>query len=215
MFLLDGEGIELELPAPSERVPDDDGRASGDRRAAGRELQTANERLARRVDELERELEARGEELGPQLRAGGAEAVLEQALAAAAEDRARLEGALARAEAEARAANDRAELLKAQMPEQSGNAEQLQRIAAEADRRVADAERRVAAEAERAVVAAVADAERRARRGGEAPPPRRINAVRRPRSRLPRLSSKSAHADRRVAEAARRASDAERAADRG
>jgi len=36
-FLLDGEGIQLELPAPTERVRDDDGRTTSDRRAAGRD----------------------------------------------------------------------------------------------------------------------------------------------------------------------------------
>ena len=73
-FVLAGDGVELELPAPGERGEEDDDRPQSDRRAVGRELQAANERLVRRVQELEHELESRGEELEPQLRGGPARA---------------------------------------------------------------------------------------------------------------------------------------------
>jgi hypothetical protein len=61
-FLLDGEGVQIELPAPRERGAD--GRVT-DRRAAGRELQVANDELRTRVAELERQLEETQQEMKP------------------------------------------------------------------------------------------------------------------------------------------------------
>ena len=115
---------EVELPAPTERVQDD-GRAPADRRATGRGLQAANDRLARRVEELERERETRGEELQPQLEEARLALQVSRAeLERVTDERAKLEARneeLVQTEGAARGANERLEAEVTELREERDN----------------------------------------------------------------------------------------------